>query len=278
MDQQHARYEDALERLQRILHDCPTSHAAEAASAQIGHTELAWGEQLLSTGDYADAVVVLVAVERDYAATPLAPAARLDTAAAYEAWATAEEHAGHYASALAKYQTILGRYPDSPYAAAAHTGAAQTLFDWGQWDTRNALYDEAVQHYDELVDLYPGTPQADEATTLLHASQMVVGRLMHGDGSAASGVTVRLSSEWQFGGGSYTTGGTQYTATTDATGIFTLSAVPPGSYLLEWIGPDGRYTTFVDASGQPVDVLIVPRLHPLAVGNIDITPSDPPGA
>ncbi len=274
-DQRHSHYGDAIERLRTLERDCPQSQSAEAARSQIGRTELAWGEQLLSTGDYAGAITVLAAVQRDYAATPLAPAARLDSAAAYAAWADTEEHAGRYASALAKYQTILGTYPDSPYAVAARTGAAQTLFDWGQWDTHNARYDEAVLHYHQLVDLYPGTPQADQAAALLVAPQMVVGRLMHADGSAASGVGIRLSSEWQFGGGSYTTAGTQFSATTDATGIFTLSAVPPGSYLLEWVGPNGRYTTFVDETGQPIEILTVPRLHTLSVGNVDITPTNP---
>ena len=88
-------------------------------------------------------------------------------------------------------------------------------------------------------------------------------------------VLVRLSSEWTFGRGSYTTGGNQYTARTDSTGIFTFAAIPPGGYLLEWIGPDGRYTTFVDARGRPLHIVKVPQLHPLALGNVAIDPSDP---
>ena len=278
-DRDDGHYGDALIRLRRLVRDCSTDptarQAVEAASDQIGTTELAYGEQLVSTGDYADAIAQFHDVEAEYRTTPLAPAARQNAAAAYMAWADSEEHAGRYASALAKYQAILSQYPDSAFATSARNGAAQALYDWGQWDTRNAHYAEAVQHYNQLVDEYPGTPQADEATTLLHASQMVVGRLTHNDGSAASGVRVRLSSEWQFGGGTYTTGGAQYTAQTDATGIFTFGAVPPGPYLLEWTGPDGRYTTFISVTGQPENVVTVPRLHPLTLGNINIDPTDP---
>ncbi len=274
-DQRAGRYGDAVARLRRVAHDCPATSAAQNAREQIGAVELAWGEQLVSTGDYADAVAQFAIVERDYAKTPLAPAARQNAAAAYVAWADGEEHEGQYGSALAHYQLVLGTYPESPYVDTARNGAAQTLFDWGQWATRTARYDDAVQHFSALVDLYPASPQAIEATTLLAAPQLVVGRLVHSDGSAVAGVAVRLASEWEFGGGSYTTAGARYSAITDATGIFVVVNVPPGSYLFEWVGSDGRYTTFVGTDGQPEEIITVPRLHPLTLDNIDIDPSDP---
>jgi tetratricopeptide (TPR) repeat protein len=273
-DERTGHYGDAVIRLKRLVRDCPDSPEAEIAEGQIGRTELAWGEQLTSTGDYADAVKVFAVVQTDYAATPLAPAARQDAAAAYVAWAQREEQSGRYASALAKYQLVLVTYPDTRYAITARSGAAQTLFDWGQWATRGAHYDDAVRYYNLLVDLYPDTPQAVQASTLLAAPQLVVGQLIHDNGAAAPDVSVRLSSEWQFGGGRYTTGGRQYTATTSATGIFTLGAVPPGTYLLEWVAPScGCYTTFIDADGQPLEVVVVPQLHPLTLGAIDVDPT-----
>jgi tetratricopeptide (TPR) repeat protein len=275
-DQRAGRYGDAIVRLKRLTHDCPGTPAAATAQGQIGQTELAYGEQLVSIGDYADAVQVLATVQTDFANTPLAPAARQDAAAAYVAWAQREEQSGHYASALAKYQLVLATYPDTVYAVTARTGAAQTLFDWGQWATRGARYDDAVKYYTLLVDLYPDTPQAVQASTLLAAPQLVVGQLIHNDGTPAVGVVVRLSSKWQFGGGGYTTGGHQYTATTDATGIFTLGPVPPGSYLVEWVaGACGCYTTFISADGQPLEIIVVPQLHPLTLNAIDIDPIDP---
>ena len=274
-DEHAGRFGDAVIRLKRLIRDCPTSPAAAIARGQIGQTELVWGEQLMGTGDYADAVQVFAVVQIDFADTPLALAARQEAAATYVAWAQREEHSGRYASALAKYQLVLAAYPDTPYAATARTGAAQTLFDWGQWATRGAHYADAVRYYNLLVDLYPDTPQAVQASTLLAAPQLVVGQLIHNNGAAAAGVPVRLSSEWQFGGGSYSTGGRQYTATTDATGIFTLGAVPPGTYLLEWVGPCGCYTTFVGADGQPLEIVVVPQLHPLTLGAIDIDPTVP---
>lgn len=272
-DQQAGGYGDAIIRLEALARDCPTSPDAETARGQIGQTKLAWGEQLLSTGDYADAVTVFAEIEKDYAATPLAPAARQDAAATYVAWAEQQEHAGHYGSALAKYQTVLGSYPDSQYAVTARDGAAQTLFDWGQSDTRLGRYNEAAAHYGQLVDLYPGSPQAAQASALLVAPQPVVGRLTYNDGSAAVGIPVRLSSEWQFGGTTYTTAGHRYTAVTDSAGLFTLDAVPPGKYLIEWQGPDGRYTTFVSRDNQPLEVVNVPRLHPLQLDTINIDPN-----
>jgi tetratricopeptide (TPR) repeat protein len=274
-DQRSDRYGDAVVRLNALVRDCPNSSEAEAAQSQIGQTELAWGEQLVSTGDYQDAVRVFADIQYEFATTPLAPAARQDAAAAYVAWAEREEHSGRYASALAKYQLIMATYSDTSYAVTARTGAAQTLFDWGQWATRGAHYDEAVNEYNLLVDLYPETPQAVQASSLLTAPQLVVGQLIHNDGSAAAGVRVRLSSEWRFGGGGYTSAGRQYSATTDAAGIFTLGAVPPGTYLLEWVGPDGRYTTFVGADGRPLEIVIVPQLHPLTLGALDIDPTAP---
>lgn len=272
-DQRAGHYGDAIVRLKALAHDCPSSPDAAAARGQIGQTELAWGEQLVSIGDYAGAVKVFADVQQDFPDTSLAPAARQDAAAAYVGWAEQQEHAGHYATALAKYQLVLGTYPDTQYAITARDGAAQTLFDWGQWATRMGRYDEAAGHYGQLVDLYPDSPQAAQASALLVAAQPVVGRLVHNDGSAAVGIPVRLSSEWQIGSKSYTTAGHHYAAVTDSAGIFTLDALPPGQYLIEWQGPDGRYTTFFSGDNQPLEVVTVPRLHPLELGNIDIDPA-----
>jgi tetratricopeptide (TPR) repeat protein len=272
-DREAGRYGDAVLRLNALVHTCPGSRDAETAHDQIGQTELAWGDQLVSTGDYADAVSQYTIVQRDYPATPLYPAARQEAAAALVQWAQTLEHAGQYASALARYQQVLATYPDTPYVTTARLGAAQTLFDWGQWDVRNARYDDAVQRYSQLLDLYPNTPQADQAADLLRARQMVVGRLTHADGSPDVGATVRLSSEYSFGRNGYTTGGAQYSAVADNNGIFSLAAVPPGTYLLEWTGPNGRFTTFVDANDQPIELITVPRLHPLAVGDVLVDPS-----
>jgi hypothetical protein len=41
------------------------------------------------------------------------------------------------------------------------------------------------------------------------------------------------------------------------------------------VGPCGCYTTFVGASGQPLEIVVVPQLHPLTLGAIDIDPTDP---
>jgi tetratricopeptide (TPR) repeat protein len=269
------RYDLATAQLQRLMRTCPTAPDATAARQQLGAVELHWGEQLETTGEYAGAIAQFQAVQDGYASSPLAAAAHLDAAATYTAWGSDLEHEGRYADALARYQTVLQRYADTEYATTARAGAAQTLYDWGQWATRQGRYDEAVQHYDQLVTLYPDLPQAAQASALLLAPQQVVGRLTHNDGAAAAGVTVRLASEWQFGGGGYASGGDRYTATSDATGIFTLGAVPPGRYLLEWTGADGRYTTFIGSDGQPVEIVVVPQLHPLTLGNVDVDPSDP---
>ena len=255
-----------------LIETCPKTDEAGIAYAEIGKTRLAWGDQLVSTGDYNHAVDVFEDVQHLYPSSPLAPAARQEEAAALLAWGDRDEHAGNYAAALSHYQRVLATYPQSAYATTATTGAAQTLLAWGQWATRFAHYDEAVQHFNDLVDGYPGTPQADTASTLLRAPQAVVGRLTHRTGAAAAGVQVRISSEYQVGGGSYSVGGTQFVTVTDSTGIFRFDAVPPGTYLLEWQDAHGHYTTFVDASGNPIDVLRVPQLHPLEVGDVVIDP------
>lgn len=271
-DRTAGHFGKAVEHYDLLIQTCPNTDDARLASAEIGKTRLAWGDQLVSTGDYADAVNVFEQIQQLYPAAPFALAARQEEGAALLAWGDRDEHEGRYAEALTHYQRVLATYPETAYATTARTGAAQTLLDWGQWATRFAHYDEAVQHYNDLVDTYPGTPQADEAATLLGAPQEVVGRLTHRNGSAAAGVQVRLSSEYQFGPGSYSVGGTQFTATTDATGIFRIENVPPGTYLLEWADAWGHYTTFVDAHGNPIDVLTVPRLHPLTAGNIVVDP------
>jgi hypothetical protein len=174
--------------------------------------------------------------------------------------------------ALAKYQLVLATYPRTPYARAASIGAAQTLLDWGQRATRTGRYDEAAQHYSDLVELFPNSGQAAKVSALLLAPQQVVGRLVHDAGSSAAGVTVRLSSEWQFGGDGYTAAGTQYKAITDTAGVFTLAVVPPGRYLLDWAGPNGRYKTFIGVNGHPLEVVTVAPLHPvtLSIINIDL--------
>jgi tetratricopeptide (TPR) repeat protein len=262
----------AVKHYALLIQNCPDTHDAHIANAEIAQTRLEWGEQLVSTGDYAGAVDVFEDIQHLYPASPTALAARQAEAGALIDWGDRDEREGRYADALAHYQRVLATYPETAYATTARDGAAQTLYDWGQWATRYAHYDEAVAHYNVLVDTYPGTPQADQAATLLRASQTVVGRLVHRDGSAAVGVQVRLSSEYQFGGGNYSVGGTQLAAVTDATGIFHLDAVPPGTYLLEWTDQWGHYTTFVDATGNPIDVLTVPQLHPLSAGDVVIDP------
>jgi tetratricopeptide (TPR) repeat protein len=273
-DRAAGHYVKAIEHYGLLIQTCPDTDDAHAADAEIGKTLLAWGDQLVSTGDYGGAVERYEDVRHLYPAAPIALAARQEEAAALLAWGDRDRREGRYANALSHYQRVLATYPETAYATSATSGAAETLLEWGQWATRNALYDEAVQHYNDLVDTYPGTPQADTATTLLHAPQPVVGRLTHRDGSAAAGVRVRLSSEYQVGGGSYSVGGAQFTTVTDTTGIFRFDAVPPGTYLLEWTDASGHYTTFVDAQGNPIDVLVVPRLHPLTAGDVVIDPAN----
>jgi hypothetical protein len=86
-DERAGRYGDSNRRLRDLARSCPASTSAERAQAQVGRTELAYGEQQLSARHYADAVQVFASVQRDYATMRLAPVAWQDAAATYIAWA-----------------------------------------------------------------------------------------------------------------------------------------------------------------------------------------------
>ncbi len=251
-------YAAAVDHLDYVETAFPTLPQAELAREQLPDTLLAWAKVAQARGDTIRAGEEYLLLLTRYNAFPAAALAYAQDAAgsgpssALFGWAALAHAAHDYSTSDMIYNQLLQLFPQSDIALRAFDLAATNQFDWAQALNAAGLFDIAAQHYLIVLDTYSDTIAATEARIALSHGVSVVGYLLQSNGVSPvmAMTTVRLSSQYSVLGtttvgamGTYTVGGNQFLADTNANGAFVFTDVPPGVYLFEWRDTQGVYHT-----------------------------------
>lgn len=256
----HNVFDGAVTHLTDVATQFPTTPQAAQANALLPGAHLAWARYATSQRDPVTAGQQYHILLTTFAAAPEASQGRAEAPAAYLAWGTALYNAKFYGDADTSFQLIITGFPQSAQFGPARQGDARDLLDWAQQLTGAGIYDQAAQLYQRLVTSFSDTPPGLQAQTLVKRGVQVTGRLLKADGKtpADAGTTIRLSSAWTVGNGSYVASGQQYLADTDANGDFVFPAVPPGQYLLEWRSTTGAFQSTFNGATPTLIITVAP--------------------
>jgi tetratricopeptide (TPR) repeat protein len=259
---QHA-YAAAVTHLTYLAQSFPTLPQAATALALLPGVHLSWAQYATQQNDPVTAGEQYQILLTRFASSPEAAQAHSAMPGAFLKWGDAEQQAGYYDVAYTAYQLIAQNFPQSAEAPQAHQHAAADLLAWADALTKAHLYGDASIHFTDLAKNYGDTPQGQTAQALLAKGVTVIGRLVRADGKTpvVPYTTVRLSSAWTVSSGTYTAGGQQYYADTDAHGYFEFPSVPPGQYLLEWRSLDsGAFLTLFNGT-TPLEIITIRPLE-----------------
>jgi hypothetical protein len=246
-----------------------------ATSQDMARISIEWAKQLSARQAYADAIPQLEAVVLDYNANTAPGAqARLALIQDYLAWGDQARQQQDFSDALARYRAVQqADYCTASCQMQVHTRLASALLGWAQQLTAKQQYAAAIAAYEQLVQDYSDTPESQEAEQALTAPQPLMGHLIYEDKTPAAHFQVLLASQWTFDTTTqvFALSGVQYTAQTDASGLFTIPLVMVGNtYLIAWIDPAGHGGTCKTTNNQPLYKVQVPPLRADDVGAIDI--------
>jgi tetratricopeptide (TPR) repeat protein len=151
--------------------------ADKASNEDIAAGYDAWGENLTTGGQFAQAITEFEVVRSSYAsATNGLARANKDEATAYYDKAESELHSSDFAHAVSDFQTLTTKFPSSPEAAKVHTDFAAALLGQGQADIAQGSCDSARSIYHTLVSHFGTTPSGATAKTALKQPQAVMGQ------------------------------------------------------------------------------------------------------
>ena len=288
-------YEEVAGRSGFLMLLDPGASASADFDAQVAR--IAWARNLAATGDIDVAVAVLAKVQ---ASSLLAQATQASAQILVDAAASAVA-AGHAELALQRLNQAMEGSPPAALKATiaamrgtAEVGAAAELVAAGRGPDALALLADASQNgaapaaaaeypaallaaaqveigvldYKEaeatlqmLVDKYGASAQATAADHLLHAPQTVSGTLVDDLGHGTLG-RVRLATHFTQLSGGYITSGPFYYGVTNATGDFSIPAVPfGGPYVLEYSRSGGWMTLVDPRNDTPANLVTVGSLQ-----------------
>lgn len=256
-------YAGAVTHLSYVAQNFPTLPQAATALALLPSVHLSWAQYATQQNDVVTAGEEYQILLTKFASSPEAAQAHSAMPGAFLKWGNAEQQAGYYDVAYATYQLITQNFATAAEAAQAHQQAAADLLAWANALTKAHRYSDAATHFTDLAKNYSDTPQGKTAQKLLAQGETVIGRLFRANGTSpvVPYTTVRLSSTWTVANGTYTTGGQQYYADTDAHGYFDFPSVPPGQYLLEWRSLDsGAFLTLFNGT-TPLEIITIRPLE-----------------
>ncbi|MDQ6944739.1 MAG: hypothetical protein M3256_00400, partial [Actinomycetota bacterium] len=143
----------------------------------------------------------------------------------------------------------------------------QALFNAGQGYLKNSQYQQARDALNQIVQKYPATPWGAQANAALQVPQVLTGKLVVSttDPTPIAHRLVRISTRWRIvRAHTYDdSGGKIYGATTDASGVFTVTMPPGQNYLITWWDPTRStfVTTFL-SDNVPVNQVTIEPLQP----------------
>jgi hypothetical protein len=237
-------------------------------NAALAATYLAWGDALVKTKQFSDAIDKYRQVATFDTSGALHLQAQAAMAIAYAAYADhySKAQPPDYASALNWYKDLVKQFPSSPEAKQASTSwIPQTLYNGGLAYVSLQHYQQARDAMTAILKDYTATPWAAKATAAMTAPQPLTGRLITPSGAPVANRLLRISTKWIIvAPHTYDDyGGHVFSTTTDGNGNFSL-VVPPGqNYLVTWWDPArGTFvTTFVNDT-VPVNQITINPLEP----------------
>jgi hypothetical protein len=177
---------------------------------------------------------------------------------------TAEVGAAAELVAAGRGPDALALLADASQNGAAPAAAAEypaALLAAAQVEIGGLDYKEAEATLQMLVDKYGASAQATAADHLLHAPQTVSGTLVDDLGHGTLG-RVRLATHFTQLSGGYITSGPFYYGVTNATGDFSIPAVPfGGPYVLEYSRSGGWMTLVDPRNDTPANLVTVGSLQ-----------------
>ncbi len=257
-------YAQAEQHLLYVVQNFPTLPQAAQANSKLPGLILTWARYANGQHDTITAGQQYDLLVTKYAQSSEAAGASVEAPAAFLAWGDTLTANGFYADSYKAYQLIEKLYPKSAVAATEHAHAATCLSKWAKALSDAHRYNEAGPIYSTLAKNYADTAEGKQAQALLNQGVQVIGRLLRADAKTPilPYTTVRLSSQWTVTGATYTAGGNQYMADTDANGYFEFTSVPAGQYLLEWRSTSGPFLTLSNGT-KLVEVITVQPLQNL---------------
>jgi tetratricopeptide (TPR) repeat protein len=257
-------YDQAEKHLLYVVQNFPTLTQAAQANGKLPGLILTWARYAVNQNDTITAGQQYDLLVTKYAQSSEAASASTEAPPAFLAWGDSLAAKGFYADAYKAYQLIEKMYPKNAVATTEHAHAATCLSNWAKALSDAHRYNEAGPLYTTLAKSYGDTAEGKQAQKLLNQGVQVIGRLLKADGATPvlAYTTVRLSSQWTVTGNTYSAGGNQFLADTDANGYFEFPAVPAGQYLLEWRSTSGPFLTLSDGS-KLLEIITVQPLQNL---------------
>ena len=166
-----------------------------------------------------------------------------DVAHTYNDWGEHLMSLKNYQGALDKFTIVLNSYKNVPDEVdRAHADAATATYAIGQEQETGGDCQTAATTYQDLVKNFKDTPEASKAQGELKKPQTVTGQAISiQTQQPAASVQLFLSATWQISNGSFTASD-DYSTTTDSSGKFSFTNIPPS---------DNKYLiSFVDATGN----------------------------
>lgn len=265
-------YQQAVQHLTALAQDYAATTAAQQVREPLGRALLGWGEDLLVQQQYGQAIQQFQTLRSQYSDTQAAAQLQQsqDEPAAYLLWGQALQAKEQFDLALTKLESLQKLFPTSRYAPQAYAAAASDLYAWGQALIQQQRFDEAVARYQQLLAQYGDTPEASQAQQALAAPQKVFGRLLLASGAPDAKVIIRLSSSWTTGPNGYLQGGLVFETKTDASGAFTFTNIPTGTYLVDWQQGSTFTTVLNQGTYNPLYVAAVKPLRPTDLGVVQL--------
>ncbi len=190
------------------------------------------------------------------------------------AWGDAHLNNSDYAGAVDRFKVVLDQkdtYATTSAYPKLHTEAAKALLGLGQQQITSGDCTNAVETYQIIVKEYSDTPQGPLASADLKKPQTVTGRVVNfNTGRPAPNVKLFLSARWQVSNGFFNASD-DYTATSDANGVFAFPNIPPSDdkYLISYIGSEGREIITVNRNtGEPANAVQVGPLCTTDAGTV----------
>ncbi len=265
-------YQQAVQHLTTLAENYAATTAAQQAREPLGRALLGWGEELVVQRQYGQAIQQFQTLRGQYSDTQAAIQLQQsqDEPAAYLLWGQDLLSRQQFEDALTKFETVQKLFPTSRYTLQAYATAASDLYIWGQALIQQQHFDEAVARYQQLLAQYADTSEASQAQQALSAPQNVTGRLLLASGAPDAKVIIRLSSSWTTGPNGYLQGGLVYETKTDASGAFTFTNIPIGTYLVDWQQGSTFTTILNQGTYNPLYVAAVKPLRPTDLGIVQL--------
>lgn len=153
--QKAGQYQEAINTSDRLLSKYPKSQFSSRAKDIQSAAHLAWAEELVQAGEFAESIDQFRAYQEVKETTPDGEGMDDKIAGAYIQWGQALASESSFQEAIDRYDLVIADYPNSTWVGDAEDGAIKTYIDWARYNTKNQQREQAIQHYKTVLSDYP---------------------------------------------------------------------------------------------------------------------------